>query len=97
MTKMMNKPDVRPRRSVAIDASGPSPKVYLEDTERLASRVEYVALSYCWGGVQHVKATKNVLAQLHASISFETLPATLKDAIVLFARLNHKYVWIDAL
>lgn len=93
----LNKARLKPRRLVAIDSSGSIPKLHLQEADHLEWFPSYVALSYCWGGDQAVKTTKDTLTGLQLSIPFEPLPATLKDAITVCINLNHRYIWIDAL
>ncbi|RSL54077.1 hypothetical protein CEP54_010094 [Fusarium duplospermum] len=56
----------------------------------------YIALSYCWGGDQLIKTTRALLPSWMEDIPWEKLPATLKDAIVVCAKLGIPYIWIDA-
>lgn len=58
----------------------------------------YVALSYCWGGDQEkIKTTEaNILERLQ-NIQFNSLPQTIKDAIIVTRELGYKYIWVDAL
>lgn len=57
----------------------------------------YVALSYCWGGEQEVKTTKENIASKKIGIELENLPRTLQDAIQVCRQLAIRYLWIDAL
>ncbi|OAL06740.1 HET-domain-containing protein [Phaeosphaeriaceae sp. SRC1lsM3a] len=57
----------------------------------------YTCLSYCWGGDQPVKTIMANVSAHYKSIPFETLPQTLKDALVVAAKLDMQYIWIDAL
>ncbi|CAM1506180.1 Fc.00g058210.m01.CDS01 [Cosmosporella sp. VM-42] len=97
MMSAMRNSTVRPQRLLFIDSSGPLPQIRLQDTQGLAEEPQYVALSYCWGGDQPIKTTKDVLAKFTVSIDFGTLPRTLQDSIRICKRLGYSYVWIDAL
>jgi hypothetical protein len=57
----------------------------------------YTCLSYCLGGDQPMKTTKANKSTHYRSIPFDTLPQTLKDALIVAARLDIRYIWIDAL
>ncbi|KAJ4263510.1 hypothetical protein NW762_006329 [Fusarium torreyae] len=62
---------------------------------------KYVALSYVWGAVSNFRLTKANRPALLKPGSLQTvstlLPNTIKDAIVLVARLGCRYLWVDAL
>lgn len=58
----------------------------------------YVALSYCWGLTATVRTTKSNLSQHFHSIGpINSLPATIRDAILATQFLGISYIWIDAL
>ncbi len=57
----------------------------------------YAALSYCWGGPQPIRTTRETLSDHIRSIPFKSLPRTLQDAITVTRKLGLKYIWIDAL
>lgn len=57
----------------------------------------YVALSYCWGRLHPPKTTKENLAQHQQDISFDTLPRSFQDAIIVTRNLEIRYLWIDSL
>lgn len=71
-------------------------KMCLHETEGRETG-NYVALSYCWGGDQKVKTTKENIASKKISIELENLPRTLQDAIQICRQLAIRYLWIDAL
>jgi hypothetical protein len=58
----------------------------------------YATLSYCWGklGTEWL-CTKHNLNQYFHCIDRESLPATIRDCIVIAANLCISYIWIDAL
>jgi hypothetical protein len=69
------------------------------DVYRLHER-PYLTLSYCWGGVPMDapwKLTTTNLEQFMVSIPIETLPLTLREAVLLTRRLGERYIWIDSL
>lgn len=57
----------------------------------------YAALSYCWGGEQHVTTTKKTLHRHMSIINERDLPATVRDAILVTETLGMNQIWIDAL
>ena len=57
----------------------------------------YATLSYCWGGVDFIKTTRDKLDTFLNNIPFEDLPTTFQDAINISRRLDLEYIWIDAL
>ena len=59
--------------------------------------VDYVALSYCWGGPQDVVLTAEDVEQAVFAFEYWTLPATIQDAITITRKLGISYLWIDAL
>ena len=71
-------------------------KICLHETEGRETG-NYVALSYCWGGDQKMKTTKENIASKKISIKLEHLPRTLQDAIQVCRQLAIRYLWIDAL
>ncbi|KAL7621706.1 hypothetical protein AAE478_009033 [Parahypoxylon ruwenzoriense] len=70
--------------------------IYLRSTYNLVD-IEYVALSYCWGGDQPVKLLSNSEASLENGVPFVSLPASLQDAVTCARELGYRYLWIDAL
>jgi hypothetical protein len=63
------------------------------------TEVRYAALSYCkgGGGEQDVRTTMQTFPRHHTSISFEDLPRTIQDAVIVTENLGIQYLWIDAL
>lgn len=67
-------------------------------TRSQAYDLKYVALSYCWGGVDpRSKTTKKNLRDGYRDIEFSTLPQCLQDAVTVARSLDIRYLWIDAL
>lgn len=74
--------------------------VELQCLARLRSDVEYLALSYVWGGQHVVQTTTLNLIDFFLPGAFRHRhrpPKTLRDAIELTRRLEKKYIWIDSL
>lgn len=57
----------------------------------------YVALSHCWGKSQPPKTTRDNLAQHLEDISFDKLPRSFQDAVIMTRNLGVRYLWIDSL
>lgn len=81
-----------------IDVS--SEDVYLLETLEISEALQYAALSYCWGdpAVHHQVKTEISNLKSHLSkIDHDTLPRTIRDAIVVCRKLGVDYLWVDAL
>ncbi|KAF2786856.1 heterokaryon incompatibility, partial [Melanomma pulvis-pyrius CBS 109.77] len=57
----------------------------------------YFTLSYCWGGAEVTRLTKEVFLDFSRAIPFYDLPKTFKDAMVITRKLGYNYIWIDSL
>ncbi|KAL2060308.1 hypothetical protein VTL71DRAFT_9703 [Oculimacula yallundae] len=84
--------------------SGPARLLYVgssaNSTVSLVDRrpnMEYIALSYCWGGDDSMKLTKLEFQSWTQSIPFTDLPKTIQDGIICTRRLGLKYLWVDRL
>ena len=64
-------------------------------------RGDYVAISHRWGlsGSQKMplQTTRRNLKQHCKGISYQCLPSTFRDAVIVTRMLGIKYLWIDAL
>lgn len=58
---------------------------------------EYIALSHYWGGGVPVRTTGETLFERQEVLSFESLPKSFQDAVVVTRDLGIRYLWIDAL
>jgi len=58
---------------------------------------KYVALSYCWGKGQSIKATRSTILELTQNINFHELPKTLQDAVTTTSELGCRFLWVDVL
>ncbi|KAK5122330.1 hypothetical protein LTR85_004241 [Meristemomyces frigidus] len=85
----------RPTRLIFIDGAGEYTKLRL--TEAYGSDAPYVSLSYCWGGADQFKTTRESHAQRLNGFRLEHLPKTYRDAVFICQELNIEYLWIDAL
>lgn len=78
--------------------SKPGSRIFLHDSPREPKEDgRYVALSYCWGGLHPPKTTKRNLAQRQQGISFDALPRSFQDAVIVTRNLEIRYLWIDSL
>lgn len=57
----------------------------------------YLAPSYCWGSSRNVITTKATLPEYMKATCFDSLPATLRDAVIATRALGFQYLWIDSL
>ena len=80
--------------------------LYLIDVERMRivesdPSNHYLALSYVWGNVKMLRATKDNWRKLQQDGSLlqlrNQIPQVVNDAIKLVAALNERYLWVDSL
>jgi hypothetical protein len=61
----------------------------------------YFALSYVWGGVSMLRATKTNILELEQPGSLrdhsDIIPQTIRDAMEFVHRLGERYLWVDTL
>ncbi|KAI1739203.1 heterokaryon incompatibility protein-domain-containing protein [Xylaria scruposa] len=88
-----------PARVLDIFGAGTSHAILTStDTDLGEKKLEYVALSYCWGGDQPVKllhSNKIILEQ--EGVEITSLPKCLQDAVECTRALGYRYLWVDAL
>jgi hypothetical protein len=64
----------------------------------LGRRAQYVTLTHCWGKmVTPLQTTTQNLPYMEAQISFDKLPKSFQDAVVVCRELGISYLWIDTL
>lgn len=61
------------------------------------SPVEYVALSYSWGGDQPSMTVCANLDKRCKGLALDELPKTIRDAVVITRELRLPYLWVDAM
>lgn len=82
----------------SLDPSAPILQVNLHVNREHCQVGQYAALSYCWGGPQRQRLTRdNLKALVAGELDSCTLPQTLKDAILTTQVLGLEYLWVDAL
>lgn len=88
----------RPSRLLHIKEKPGSYQVQLSSTSRyqVGPVVPFVALSYCWGGDQQHKTTKQSIKS-GADVVYHELPKTIQDAIKATVKLVYEYLWVDSL
>jgi hypothetical protein len=91
------KPAILPTRVLRISVQDSRLCIQL-DTSAPGQTGDYVALSYCWGGPQEFRLTKDNLTNLQQkAFDMRVLPKTLQDAALMTHYLGIDYLWIDAL
>jgi len=85
---------ILPRRLLDVGSDLKAPKLIIPETGTVG---RYCALSYCWGQSQSVLLTQDRLQKGLLTFPLQSLPATLKDAIVICRKLGFNYLWVDAL
>ena len=58
---------------------------------------QYAILSYCWGGDQETRLTKERAHKYRSGILSTILPQTIQDAIQVTRSLKLQYLWVDSL
>jgi hypothetical protein len=66
-------------------------------SEVLASPVAYAALSYCWGGDQPGKTTRQNVAAREKALLLQGQQKTITDAVFVAKKMGLEYLWIDSL
>ncbi|KAK3998238.1 HET-domain-containing protein [Cladorrhinum sp. PSN332] len=57
----------------------------------------YLVLSYCWGIVANLRTLPENYQQHSQGIDIESLPKTIRDAVITTRALKHRYLWVDSL
>jgi hypothetical protein len=60
------------------------------------SQEPFVALSYCWGGFDGLKADMDSVTRLMDGFAISELPQTIRDAARATQGLGFKYLWVDS-
>ncbi|KAI0334681.1 HET-domain-containing protein [Cubamyces sp. BRFM 1775] len=79
-----------------INCFDPS-RPHIVETKGWDPRMQYVALSYVWGGEQKNRTTKGNLSSYMSAINLSLLPKTIVDAIRVTHTLGIRYLWVDSL
>ncbi|KAJ0422374.1 heterokaryon incompatibility protein-domain-containing protein [Aspergillus carlsbadensis] len=85
---------IPPLPTRVIDISGE--KLRLRES-RPNEKGQYIALSYCWGGVQEFQTTRSTIQSRLAGFPPATLPRTLQDAVTVARNLDIQFLWVDSI
>ncbi|MCJ1387937.1 hypothetical protein MMC18_000780 [Xylographa bjoerkii] len=61
------------------------------------SRGQYCALSYCWGNAATLRTENASFADRTRGISLESMPSTIRDAVIITRELGFQYLWVDSI
>ncbi|UPL00481.1 hypothetical protein LCI18_011415 [Fusarium solani-melongenae] len=84
-----------PTRLIMVSPLGVNVSARLCET--LGKTGQYCALSYCWGGDQLHKTTRQKYATYLRELPYEELPQTIRDAFQVARSVGVRYIWIDSL
>ncbi|ERF70446.1 hypothetical protein EPUS_04724 [Endocarpon pusillum Z07020] len=84
-----------PTRVIELLTNSHIPKLRLTNSTGMTGL--YCALSHCWGRLEGLKLTNASSSSLQQSISWESLPKTFQDALIVTRNVGVRYLWIDAL
>lgn len=82
-----------PSRLVFLAADNPE-CVKIVDVK---TKMDYIALSYCWGRDGTMKLTRSNLGMWKELLPVQELPKTLRDSMAFARLLGMEYIWIDRL
>ncbi|KAL8648436.1 MAG: hypothetical protein Q9226_005992 [Calogaya cf. arnoldii] len=86
---------------LGTDMDSSNGKIHVSKTRDLSDKpqdIQYLALSYCWGGISNSRTLKeNISLREKHGLNIADLPAVIRDAITVTRRLDFKYLWVDAL
>jgi hypothetical protein len=60
-------------------------------------KVEYLALSHCWGGKIDCRLNKSLVSQNLQSFDMNEMPRNFQHAVLITRQLGYNYLWIDSL
>lgn len=89
-------PDFRPRRLIDVGSAGGRREPFLANTVESGS---YACLSYCWGPDSYdvLKTLSHNLEAHRQAIPLLSLPASVRDAVLVCRGLGIRYLWVDSL
>jgi Heterokaryon incompatibility protein (HET) len=85
-----------PTRLLEISYVGNLRRLRLRTME-FGAEERYAALTYCWGGDGRFTTTTRTIRQHMIGISFQDLPPSLRDAVLVTEKLDLRLLWVDAL
>ncbi|KAL5610978.1 hypothetical protein FOBRF1_007095 [Fusarium oxysporum] len=86
-----------PKRLIYVDQENGPNNVHLHETSPDDGRLEYFALSHCWGPADFLKLTTKNYDDMLRGINFDELPRNFQHAINFTRRMKSSYLWIDSL
>ncbi|KAH7022082.1 heterokaryon incompatibility protein-domain-containing protein [Ilyonectria destructans] len=87
--------DFMPKRALKLQQNGKDQ--YHIILHHPSSTNPYTALSYCWGGDQPHKTTKDKVHAGDCVVNWQVLPRSIQDAIKVTIGLGYEYLWVDSL
>ena len=84
-----------PRRLIHV--GNKTQNLSLVETFPDLQHVEWLSLSYCWGGKSLMELTNATMNTLKNGIPLTAFDATIQDAVLVTRGLGISYIWIDAL
>jgi Heterokaryon incompatibility protein (HET) len=75
--------------------NGPLDQIRLIVTNGITGK--WTALSYFWGGTNHLRTTSKTLKKHLQQIPLFGLPKTIQDAVLVTRQLGIQYLWVDSL
>ena len=64
---------------------------------RTGPREGYIALIYCWGEGQSVKATRGTINELTQNINYRDIPRTPQDAVTITSEPGCLFLSVDVI
>src|SRR5271155_921748 len=89
-----------PSRLLKLTSHGKTAQIRLIHTEKLfidGSYPHYLTLSHCWGICKTLALKEEFLESFQNGVSFEELPKTYADAVIITLSLGYSCLWIDLL
>lgn len=92
-----NSSNILPKRLLDVGVADEVLKLRNIPADGSFSGIKYVALSYCWGKTEGLKLTKSNMEDLALGFSYEMLPRTIRDAVIVTRKLGYRWLWVDSL
>ncbi|KAI8633306.1 HET-domain-containing protein [Xylariaceae sp. FL1651] len=88
-----------PSRILDVKLLESADTIYLQSRDLISSSDRrYVALSHCWGKMEHpFCTTKDTLNDRMNGINVSAMPRTFQNAVIIVRSLGLRYLWIDSL
>jgi hypothetical protein len=85
----------RPKRLIDLSSGAAPNRLCLVETVA-GDEAPYIALSYCWGGIEQFATIRETLDQRLEGFELDDLAQTHRDAVAICRRLVVRFLWIDA-